>query len=61
MILAGVAIAAAGFLLLSGDYDKAFVVAAVGLVAWFLNYRMQMKELVASDDTKSEEGSGPTD
>ena len=28
------------------DYDKAFVLAAIGAIAWFLNYRVQMREFV---------------
>ena len=28
------------------DYDKAFVLAAIGAIAWFLNYRVQMQEFV---------------
>lgn len=45
MILAGVAIAVAGVFLWRRDLDKAFVIAALGMVAWFLNYRVQMKEI----------------
>lgn len=44
LIVAGGCVAVAGVLLLRGDFDRAFVVAAVGMVAWFLNYRMQVKE-----------------
>lgn len=46
MILAGVCITVAAFFLLRRDFDKAFVIAAAGLVAWFLNYRAQMKEII---------------
>jgi len=49
MILAGVAIVVAGFFLLRRDFDTAFVIAALGMVAWFLNYRTQMKRIVAAD------------
>ena len=55
MILAGVCILVAAFLLLRRDFDRAFVIAALGLVAWFLNYRAQMKEIVAR--AEFEEGS----
>jgi hypothetical protein len=37
------------------DFDKAFIVAAVGIVCWFLNYREQMKEVVRAADEKNEE------
>ena len=50
MILAGVCIVVAGFFLLRRDLSTAFVVAVLGLVAWFLNYRAQMKEVVAAAD-----------
>jgi preprotein translocase subunit SecF len=48
MILAGVCIVAAAFFLLRRDFDSAFVIAALGMVAWFLNYRVQMKEIVTA-------------
>jgi hypothetical protein len=34
------------------DFDTAFVIAALGMVAWFLNYRAQMKEITAAADLK---------
>jgi uncharacterized membrane protein YhfC len=37
------------------DFDKTFIVAAIGAVAWFLSYRVQMKELVAQADEQSEQ------
>jgi hypothetical protein len=40
----------AAFFLLRQDLDKALVIAALGLVAWFLNYRAQMKEVIAAAD-----------
>jgi hypothetical protein len=50
IILAGACIVVAAFFLLRQDLDRAFVIAAVGLVAWFLNYRAQMKEVIAAAD-----------
>lgn len=50
MILAGVCIAVAGVCMLRGDFNTAFVAAAVGMIFWFLNYRAQMKEVVAAAD-----------
>ena len=52
MIVAAVAIVMAGVFLWRRDFDTAFVVAAVGMVAWFLNYRAQMKEITAAADLK---------
>ena len=33
------------------DYDKAFIAATLGAVAWFLNYRMRLRETINKDDT----------
>jgi hypothetical protein len=52
MIVAAVAIVMAGVFLWRRDFDTAFVVAALGMVAWFLNYRAQMKEITAAVDLK---------
>jgi hypothetical protein len=52
MILAGVGIVVAAFFLLRRDFNTAFVVAALGMVAWFLNYRAQMKEIITAADTQ---------
>jgi len=32
------------------DFDKAFIVATIGAVCWFLNYRAQMKEILPNRD-----------
>jgi hypothetical protein len=50
MIVAAVAIVVAGFFLWRRDFETAFVVAALGVVAWFLNYRVQMKAITAAAD-----------
>ena len=42
------------FFLWRRDFDKAFVMAALGMVAWFLNYRAQMKEITAAADHDDE-------
>ena len=54
MIVAAVAIVMAGVFLWRRDFDTAFVIAALGMVAWFLNYRVQMKEITAAADLKEE-------
>ena len=54
MIVAAVAIVMAGVFLWRRDFDTAFVIAALGMVAWFLNYRAQMKEIVAAADLDDE-------
>ena len=52
MIVAGICIVAAAFFLLRSDFNKAFVIATLGMVAWFLNYRVQMKEVIAAADVR---------
>lgn len=55
LIVAGGCVAVAAVFLLQGDFDRAFVVAAAGMVAWFLNYRMQVKERLAATEAAQEE------
>lgn len=50
MIVAGVCIITAAVFMLLRDFNTAFVIAALGMVAWFLNYRAQMKEIVTAAD-----------
>lgn len=50
MIIAGTCIAVAAFMALLGKFEAAFVIAAVGVVCWFLNYRRQMRDVVATAD-----------
>ena len=62
MILAGVCIIAAAFFMVRRDLANAFVAAALGLVAWFLNYRAQLKEIIVAanlqqDSSEDEEES----
>jgi len=47
-------IAAAAGLMLLGNLATAFVIATIGMVAWFLNYRMQMKEVAEAADLERE-------
>ena len=56
LVLAGCCIAAAAVLMVLGHFDVAFVVAVVGMIAWFLNYRAQVsKSLDSSDATTDDE------
>jgi len=50
MIVAGVCIVVAAVFLLRRDLNTALVIAVVGLVAWFLNYRAQMKAVITAAD-----------
>ena len=60
MIVSGVSIVVAAYFLLLRDFDKAFVIAAAGAVAWFLNYRAQLKEITAKADLE-EQNNEPDD
>jgi len=48
LIVAGVCILVAAYFLWRRDFDTAFVIAALGAVAWFLNYRAQLKEITTA-------------
>jgi uncharacterized membrane protein len=54
LIVSGVSIVVAAYFLLLRDFDTAFVVAAAGAVAWFLNYRAQLKEITAKADLEKQ-------
>ena len=61
IIIAGVCIIVAAFMGVRGRLDAAFVIAAIGLVAWFLNYRVQMTEVIAAADLDEENQRDDTD
>ena len=50
IIIACACIIVAAFMVLRGRLDAAFVIAALGVVAWFLNYRAQLTEVIAAAD-----------
>ena len=50
MIAAGICMMTAGYFLWRRDFNTAFVVAALGAVSWFLNYRVQMREITRAAD-----------
>jgi hypothetical protein len=52
IIIAGVCIVIAAFMARRGKLEAAFVIAALGIVAWFLNYRLQMKDVIAAAESK---------
>ena len=56
MIAAGLCIAVAAFFLARRDFNTAFIVAALGMIFWFLNYRAQMKEVIAAADAEDDKG-----
>jgi hypothetical protein len=61
MIAAGICIAVAAFFLARRDFNSAFVVATVGMIFWFLNYRAQMKEVIAAADAEDDKGEEPNE
>ncbi len=56
MIVSGICIAVAAVYILRRDFNTAFVIAALGMVFWFLNYRAQMKEVIAKADLEDNKG-----
>lgn len=54
VIIAAVCTAVAIILIIQLNYEAAFVVAAVGVVAWFLNYRVQVKRRLNEHDLEDE-------
>lgn len=40
----------AAFFVLRGELNTAFVIATLGIVAWLLNYRIQMKAITTAAD-----------
>ena len=55
LALAGCCIVGAAVLIIRGHFDGAFVVAVVGMMAWFLNYRAQIQTGLAAQDATAEE------
>lgn len=56
MIAAGICIAGGAVFMVLRDFNTAFVVAALGMIFWFLNYRAQMKEVIAAADAENDKG-----
>ena len=54
IIIACACVIVAAFMVLRGRLDAAFVIAALGVVAWFLNYRAQLTEVTAAEDLEEE-------
>jgi hypothetical protein len=54
--VSGVCILIAVWLMWIRDFNTAFIIAIVGVLAWFWNYRMQMKKIaVAADEARARE------
>lgn len=51
---AGLCMIAAAIFLLRSNLDAAFVTATLGVIAWFLNYRNQLKRTLISAEDEDE-------
>ena len=49
MIIAGVCLVAAAIALWRQQLNAAFVIATIGVMAWFLRYRSDLKESIAEN------------
>lgn len=59
LIMTGVLLASAAVLMVRQNLDAAFVVAILGVCAWFLHYRTRMKEIInAADAERMNQGDG---
>lgn len=55
LTIAGCCIAVTAVFLIRGNFDGAFVVAVIGMIAWFLNYRTQVQKSLAAEDATADE------
>lgn len=46
--------ATAVYFVLRDDYEKMFVAATIGAMAWFLSYRVRLREKLDRDETDEE-------
>lgn len=54
MGVALICIAVAGVALWLGHFDAGFVIATLGALAWFLNYRVRAKEVIKDANEQDE-------
>lgn len=54
IVVSGLCGIAAVIFIVGQDYDKAFIAAALGAVAWFLNYRTRLRETFKDTDDTDE-------
>ena len=54
MFIAAISIIVAAVFIWRREFNVAFVVAVLGVVAWFLNYRIQMRNISAAADVERE-------
>lgn len=61
LVVSGLCGIAAVIFIVGQDYDKAFIAAALGAVAWFLNYRTRLRETFKDTDETDENDDGEED
>lgn len=61
IIVSGLCGVAAVLFVVGQAYDKAFIAAALGAVAWFLNYRVRLRETLKDADETDENDDGEED
>ena len=61
IIVSGLCGVAAVVFVIRDDYDKAFIAAALGAVAWFLNYRTRLRETINRDEKNTSTDAEDTD
>jgi len=61
MILSALLLIAAAVFLWRNNLPAAFVTAALGACAWFLNYRTQLRRKIKDDESRDEEFSESPD
>lgn len=54
IVLSALCGATAVFFVVREDYEKMFIAATVGAVAWFLSYRVRLREKLDRDETDEE-------
>jgi Flp pilus assembly protein TadB len=55
IIASGLCLIVAAILLLRENYNAAFVAAALGAVAWFLNYRSKIRATLVEEDETTDD------
>jgi hypothetical protein len=61
IVVSGLCGIAAVVFIVKQDYDKAFIAAALGAVAWFLSYRVRLREKFRDRDLTDEDEDDQSD
>jgi len=55
IVVSGLCGVAAVFFVVRNDYEKMFIVATIGAVAWFLSYRVRLQAILKETDETDRE------